>query len=98
MKKYTVDFNLRLNATFEGIEAHSEAEARQKGIDMLLDDPGQYLDFDDDGVDVYLADEGEAGQKDAKKRTVACQNCTRILNLLRDVKYTAEWTEDGAKA
>ncbi len=47
MKKWTVDFRMNLYATFEGIEANSEAEAKEIAIDMLSDDPTQYLDFDD---------------------------------------------------
>lgn len=54
MKKYTVDFRLTLYATFEGIEADSEEKAKETAIEMLLDDPGQYLDFDNkDEVEVW---------------------------------------------
>lgn len=41
MKKWIVDMNL--NATFEGIEANSENEAKEIAILMLLDDPIPYL-------------------------------------------------------
>lgn len=47
MKKWTVEFNMQLYATFEGIEADTESEAKEIAIDKLLDDPSQYLDFDD---------------------------------------------------
>lgn len=47
MKKYTVDFNLDLSATFEGIEAETEEEAREIAIEELLDSPEHYLDFSD---------------------------------------------------
>ncbi|MDR0339913.1 MAG: hypothetical protein LBH65_06525 [Desulfovibrio sp.] len=57
MKKWTVDFGLHLDATIEGIEAHTAKEAKEIAIDMLLDDPSQYLDFDnEDDVDVWLED------------------------------------------
>lgn len=41
MKKWIVDMSL--NATFEGIEANSENEAKEIAILMLLDDPIPYL-------------------------------------------------------
>lgn len=54
MKKWTVDFNMKLYATFEGIEADTESEAKEIAIEMLLDDPGQHLDFDaKNEVDVW---------------------------------------------
>lgn len=61
MKKWTVDFDMKLFATFEGIEADSESVAKEIAIVMLLDDPGQYLDFSDENeVDVW-EEEAENG-------------------------------------
>lgn len=48
MKRWTVEFDMNLNATFEGIEANSKNEAKEIAIEMLLDDPIQYLDFSDE--------------------------------------------------
>lgn len=58
MKKWTVEFKMDLYATFQGIEAETEEEAKEIAADMLLDDPSQYLDFSDPSqFDVYEDDE-----------------------------------------